>query len=66
MRSILDDLSTRGVETMSRFNAGAAQQIWYYTSVVSIMSKRLGQNNSLAAELSDAVSEFEEAIGTAG
>ena len=58
VRSILNDLKTHGIETMKRFNAIPADQIWYFGGVAEIVRQRLGGENALALEFEDAVAEL--------
>jgi (p)ppGpp synthase/HD superfamily hydrolase len=50
------DLRFEGPEMLSRFNAGATEQIWYYESAVSICADAIPAR--LAGELEDLVSHL--------
>jgi len=50
------DLRHEGLETLSRFNAGAAEQIWYYESLAEICCASIPPR--LARELDDLVSNL--------
>ena len=56
-RSILADLRKDGVETFERFRGKRDGTLWYYRSLVSILSRRLP--GSLVDELALVVSEME-------
>ena len=61
-RSILADLEVQGDQLWSRFNAGPDDQLWYYRSLVDILSRRLP--GPLTDELANVVGELERAIIT--
>ena len=54
------DLRHEGLETLSRFNAGAAEQIWYYESLAEICGSSIPSR--LARELDDLVSNLRSLI----
>jgi len=54
------DLRHEGPETLSRFNAGGAEQIWYYESVVEICCDSIPPR--LAGELENLVSNLRSLI----
>ena len=59
-RSILTDLTADGDQIWTRFNAGPDEQLWYYHSLVDILSSRLP--GELTDELARVVAELERAI----
>jgi (p)ppGpp synthase/HD superfamily hydrolase len=63
-RSILTDLQAEGDQIWSRFNAGPEEQLWYYRSLVDILSSRLP--GPLTDELASVVGELEHAITGGG
>jgi len=54
------DLRHEGTETLSRFNAGGAEQIWYYESLAEICRHSIPPR--LARELEDLVSNLRSLI----
>jgi (p)ppGpp synthase/HD superfamily hydrolase len=54
------DLRHEGLETLSRFNAGAAEQIWYYESLAEICASSIPPR--LARELDDLVSNLRSLV----
>jgi (p)ppGpp synthase/HD superfamily hydrolase len=59
-RSILADLRRDGDQLWTRFNAGPEDQLWYYRSLVDILSRRLP--GPLTDELARVVTDLERAI----
>jgi (p)ppGpp synthase/HD superfamily hydrolase len=59
-RSILADLRREGDQLWTKFNAGPDEQLWYYRSLVDILSRRLP--GPLTDELASVVGELERAI----
>jgi GTP pyrophosphokinase len=59
-RSILADFEVQGDQLWSRFNAGPDEQLWYYRSLVDILSRRLP--GPLTDELASVVTDLERAI----
>ena len=55
------DLRHEGTETLSRFNAGGAEQIWYFESLAEICRPSIPPR--LARELEDLVSSLRSLIG---
>lgn len=53
LADIVSDLRQEGLETLSRFNAGGAEQIWYYESIADICRSSIPPR--LARELDDLV-----------
>jgi (p)ppGpp synthase/HD superfamily hydrolase len=53
----LDDVVAHGPRAWDRFNAGAAESIWYYREVSRLVSERLG-DHELARELADVVEQL--------
>ncbi len=58
------DLRHEGLETLSRFNAGAAEQIWYYESLAEICASSIPPR--LARELKDLVSNLRSLVEPEG
>jgi (p)ppGpp synthase/HD superfamily hydrolase len=59
VRSVVHDLRSEGASVMSRFNASAADTLWYYASVADICRERLeGPARQLAEELHAAVDDL--------
>jgi (p)ppGpp synthase/HD superfamily hydrolase len=58
------DLRHEGLETLSRFNAGAAEQIWYYESLAEICSSSIPPR--LARELEHLVSNLRSLVEPEG
>ena len=54
-RSVVADLRTIGPAVFERFKAGRDGTIWYYQSLLAIISRRLGPNHPIVAELTAAV-----------
>ena len=61
-RSILADLRREGDHLWTRFNAGPDDQLWYYRSLVDILSRRLP--GPLTDELARVVADLERAISS--
>ncbi len=59
----LDDVVAHGAAAWSRFNAGAAESIWYYREVARLVTDQLG-DHALARELTDTVERLAAASGT--
>jgi (p)ppGpp synthase/HD superfamily hydrolase len=57
---LVSDLRHEGLETLSRFNAGAAEQIWYYESLAEICGSSVPAR--LARELDDLVSNLRSLV----
>ena len=57
---LVSDLRHEGLETLSRFNAGAVDQIWYYESLAEICRPSIPPR--LARELEDLVSNLRTLI----
>lgn len=62
-RSLLADLRHDGAATMSRFNAGPADQRWYHRAVAEVVTRRHG--GALADELARTVADLDEALAAA-
>jgi (p)ppGpp synthase/HD superfamily hydrolase len=60
-RSIVADLRRHGPEVWQRFHAGAADQLWYYRSASTVLSRRLPCR--LTDELRVAVGDMERVAG---
>jgi (p)ppGpp synthase/HD superfamily hydrolase len=58
------DLRHEGLETLSRFNAGAAEQIWYYESLAEICGSSIPPR--LARELEHLVSNLRSLVEPEG
>lgn len=61
LEATLRDLRVHGPAVWERFNAGPAQQLWYYRSVAEIVSLRIP--GALAERLSLAVAELGDVVG---
>jgi (p)ppGpp synthase/HD superfamily hydrolase len=59
-RSILAELRRDGDRLWAKFNAGPDDQLWYYRSLVDILSRRLP--GPLTDELASVVADLERAI----
>jgi (p)ppGpp synthase/HD superfamily hydrolase len=64
MATITRDLESRGRDVMSRFNATPAETTWYYRSVATIVTDRLGTGDALAEDLQRTFERF-VAVGRA-
>lgn len=62
--SILRDYHSLGEKLWSRFNAGRAEQLWYYRALVTAFESR-GLHAALVAELASVVAKIEIATGHA-
>lgn len=51
LRTTLWDVQTAGLAVFARFNAGGADQLEHYASVVQVVGRRLGRRSTLVAEL---------------
>ncbi len=60
-RSVLRDLRESGPDLWERFNAGAADQLWYYRSLVEVLESRYPRpiTRELAGVVSEIVGEAE-------
>ncbi len=59
-RAILRDLRQDGAQVWERFEAPAAEQVWYYSELAAIFSQRRAES-PLAGELADTVALLREA-----
>ncbi|MBI1952912.1 MAG: HD domain-containing protein [Candidatus Omnitrophica bacterium] len=59
-RTLLGDLRDVGPEVWKRFNAGPAETLWYYRSVIEAL--RLGWNHPLIPELERIIDEIDSLI----
>jgi (p)ppGpp synthase/HD superfamily hydrolase len=60
-RSIVRDLRSLGDQLWSRFSAGPSEQLWYYRSLVEVLSRRLP--GPLTDELARTVDEMAQLTG---
>jgi (p)ppGpp synthase/HD superfamily hydrolase len=58
IRTLLEDLQTQGVATMSRFNASLSESIWYNRSIAETVQMKLGTRHPLAVELAAAAADL--------
>jgi GTP pyrophosphokinase len=63
-RAILADYRVLGDELWTRFNSSKAENLWYYRSLVEVLSTAGG--NALVEELRRVVEELEGAVGRIG
>ena len=64
VRSVAHDLRHEGASVMARFNASAADTLWYYASVADICRERLeGPARQLGEELHAAVNDLASELG---
>jgi (p)ppGpp synthase/HD superfamily hydrolase len=61
LREINSDLRAEGKRTLKRFNAGAADQLWYFASVLKVLRKT-GYSGSLLETYAKSVSEFRSLV----
>lgn len=66
LRSLGRDFRTDGAAVARRFNAGSEAQLWYYSSVVELVSTSLGPGSALVQELRGALEDFSAALREAG
>lgn len=61
------DLEAHGAPTWQRFNAGPAEQLWYYQSLLAVFRNRLAgtDRRGLVHELADQVAHVERLAGAA-
>lgn len=64
VRELLADYRSEGDRLWSRFNAGKADQLWYYQSLVAAFKQR-GMRGQMLVEFERAVSEFVSLVETA-
>jgi (p)ppGpp synthase/HD superfamily hydrolase len=57
-RSLLLDLKHRGQDAWEPFNAGPAEQLWYYGALVDVFRARLRERHRHTAELKRTVEEI--------
>jgi (p)ppGpp synthase/HD superfamily hydrolase len=56
--STLADLDQHGAQVWGRFNAGAAETVWYYGEILRACTRWLGAENPLVRELDAAVARL--------
>lgn len=62
LHALVWDVETHGVEYLTRFNAGAAEQIWYFEGILETVRGRIPER--LYRELEALVVRFRELVGT--
>ena len=62
LRSMIRDIESDGAESMRRFNGGPEGTLWFNSEVCKLVDRLLGSHHSLAAELREALREFEERL----
>lgn len=62
LRELLEDHRRLGDEVWSHFSAGPEKQLWFYRSVVGVLTE--GQSTFLAERLREALSELEEKLAS--
>jgi len=60
VRSLITDLDRDGIETLDRFTKGAAEVLWYYKTIATIVQDGLGESSPLSNEVRAAVESLEK------
>ena len=59
LQATLCDLKRRGPQVWTHFRASQSEQLWYYRSLLEVLTQRLG-DHPLLTELSDALAALQE------
>ena len=62
LSSILSDYETIGDQLWQRFNAPAAEQLWYYATLSEILIEKLGTQHVLAHKLAENVAMLQQIV----